>query len=193
MTNHSAVPEQLVGDDQRTDRVVAGAPAGVPDDVGVAFAEAGVLGRVEPGVHAGEDGEPSCRRQGELGLPNRSWRHRPRWRSGLRRGSWTSGRTPGVEGFTTDVACRVAAGRTTATRSGSATPVVGADEKAVVRSGPRALFCVVPLGLDRCGRGASDARHRRRGRSGQQHAGAESARHLIDVHAIIEYEAPARR
>ena len=31
-------------------------------------AEPGVLGRVEPGVHAGEDGEASCRRQRQVGL-----------------------------------------------------------------------------------------------------------------------------
>jgi hypothetical protein len=60
--------EQLVGDDQRTDRVIAGPAAGITDDVRVAFAQACVLGGVEHGVHAGEDGEASCRWQGESAL-----------------------------------------------------------------------------------------------------------------------------
>ena len=62
------MPKQLVGDDQRADRVVAGAAAGVADDVGVALGEAGVLGRVEAGVHAGEDGEMPARRHRQLAL-----------------------------------------------------------------------------------------------------------------------------
>ena len=49
--------EELVGDNEGADRVVAGAAAGVADHVGVAFAQACVLGGVEPGVHAGEDRE----------------------------------------------------------------------------------------------------------------------------------------
>ena len=40
MTNHSAVPSSLYGDDQRADGIVAGATAGIADDVRVAFAEA---------------------------------------------------------------------------------------------------------------------------------------------------------
>ena len=60
--------EQLVGDDQRADRVIAGPAAGVADDVRVALGQPGVLGRVEPGVHAGQDREAACWRQGQLGL-----------------------------------------------------------------------------------------------------------------------------
>ena len=60
--------EELVGDDQRADGVVAGATAGVPDDMRVTLGEAGVLGRIEAGVHAGQDREPPRRRQGEVGL-----------------------------------------------------------------------------------------------------------------------------
>ncbi len=76
--------EQLVGDDQRADRVVAGATAGVADDVRVAFAEAGVLRRVEPGIHAGQDREPPRRREGEVRPWRRTTRRRRRWRRGLR-------------------------------------------------------------------------------------------------------------
>src|SRR4051794_9550083 len=47
--------EQLVGDDERADRVIAGAAAGVADDVRVTLAETGVPRRVESCVHAGED------------------------------------------------------------------------------------------------------------------------------------------
>src|SRR5512139_2248393 len=60
--------QQLVGDDQRADGVVAGAAAGIADDVGVALGEAGVLGRVEAGVHAGEDGEMPARGHRQLAL-----------------------------------------------------------------------------------------------------------------------------
>jgi hypothetical protein len=60
--------EELVADDERTDGVVAGAAAGVADDVGVAFGKTGVFGGVETGVHAGEDGEASGRREGEFGF-----------------------------------------------------------------------------------------------------------------------------
>jgi hypothetical protein len=68
MTNHSPGAQQLVGDHERADGIVAGPPAGVADHVGVTLAEAGVLGRVEPGVHAGEDGEPAGGGQGQLRL-----------------------------------------------------------------------------------------------------------------------------
>ncbi len=60
--------EELVADDQRADGVVAGAAAGVANDVSVAFGEAGVFGGVKAGVHAGEDGEAAGRREGELAL-----------------------------------------------------------------------------------------------------------------------------
>ena len=84
MTNHSCGAEQLVGDDQRADGVVAGPTAGVADDVRVALAQAGVLGRVEPGVHARQDREPPGRRQRQLALRRRTTRRTPRWRRGPR-------------------------------------------------------------------------------------------------------------
>src|SRR5438128_5469796 len=60
--------EQLVGDNERADRVVAGAAACVADHVRVALAQPCVLGRIEACVHAGEDREPSCRWQRQLAL-----------------------------------------------------------------------------------------------------------------------------
>jgi hypothetical protein len=60
--------EQLVGDDERADRVVARAAAGVADHVRVAFAQPGVLRRIEPSVHAGEDCELPSGRHAELAL-----------------------------------------------------------------------------------------------------------------------------
>src|SRR3954447_3970204 len=60
--------EQLVGDDERADRVIAGAAAGVADDVRVTLAETGVPRRVESCVHAGEDGEAPRWRKGEIRL-----------------------------------------------------------------------------------------------------------------------------
>src|SRR6266851_1034986 len=58
--------EQFVADDEGTDGVVAGAAAGVADDVSVAFGEAGILGGIETRVHARENGETARGRQGEL-------------------------------------------------------------------------------------------------------------------------------
>ena len=60
--------EQLVRDDERPYGVVARAAAGVPDDVGITLAQAGVLRRVQPRVHAGKDREPSRRRQCQTAL-----------------------------------------------------------------------------------------------------------------------------
>ena len=60
--------EELVRDHERTDGVVARPSSGVADHVGVALGQAGVLGRIEPGVHAGEDGETTGRRKGEGAL-----------------------------------------------------------------------------------------------------------------------------
>ena len=57
-----------MGDHQRADGVVAGAAAGVADDVGVALGEAGVFGRVEARVHAGEDGEAAAGRHRQVSL-----------------------------------------------------------------------------------------------------------------------------
>jgi hypothetical protein len=44
--------EQLVGDDRRAKRVVAGAPSGIANNVGISLRESGVLGRIQTGVHA---------------------------------------------------------------------------------------------------------------------------------------------
>jgi hypothetical protein len=64
MTNHS----QLGGDHERADRVIGRSAAGVADHMGVAFGKACILGGVEPGVHAGEDGKSPRGRHGELAL-----------------------------------------------------------------------------------------------------------------------------
>lgn len=66
--NHEpfARPEQLVGNHQGTDGIIAGAPTGVADDMGIAFREPGVLRRIEARIHAGEDGEFSDGRHEEL-------------------------------------------------------------------------------------------------------------------------------
>src|SRR5439155_11284345 len=47
--------EQLVGDDQGAERVVAGASSGIANDVSIALRESGVLGRIQTGVHAREN------------------------------------------------------------------------------------------------------------------------------------------
>src|SRR5262249_17305877 len=60
--------EQLGGDHERADRVIGRSAAGVADHMGVAFGKACVLGGVEPGVHAGEDGKSPRGRHGELAL-----------------------------------------------------------------------------------------------------------------------------
>src|SRR6478752_7189309 len=60
--------EQLVGDDQRSNRVITRPSASIADHMGVALAETGIPGRIEPGVHAGEDGESSRRWQREFRL-----------------------------------------------------------------------------------------------------------------------------
>ena len=60
--------QQLVRDHEGPDGVVGRASPGVTDDVRIAFAEPGVLGGVQPGVHAGEDGEAARGRQGEIAL-----------------------------------------------------------------------------------------------------------------------------
>src|SRR5437868_5892189 len=56
--------KKLIADDERTDGIIAGTSAGVANHLGVAYGEAGVFGRVQAGVHAGEDGEAAGRREG---------------------------------------------------------------------------------------------------------------------------------
>src|SRR5882672_1410634 len=58
--------EKFITDDQRANGIVAGPAAGVADDVGIAFGEAGVLGGIEARVHAGENGEAARRRESEF-------------------------------------------------------------------------------------------------------------------------------
>ena len=47
--------EQLVGDDQGAERVVAGAPSGIANNVGISLRESGVFGRIQSGVHTREN------------------------------------------------------------------------------------------------------------------------------------------
>ena len=60
--------EQLVRDHQRPDRVIGGPAASIANDMGVAFGEPGVFGRIEPCVHAGENRELPGWRQWKLAL-----------------------------------------------------------------------------------------------------------------------------
>jgi len=60
--------EQFGGDHERADRVIGRPAAGVADHMGVTFGKAGVFGGVEPGVHAGEDGETPRGWHGEFAL-----------------------------------------------------------------------------------------------------------------------------
>src|SRR6266850_7969013 len=55
--------EKFIADDQGANGIVAGPAAGVADNVGIAFGEAGVLGGIEARVHTGEDGEAARRRE----------------------------------------------------------------------------------------------------------------------------------
>jgi hypothetical protein len=52
----------VMRDHQGADRVVAGAAASIPNYVGVAFRQARVLCRIQPGIHACENGESARRR-----------------------------------------------------------------------------------------------------------------------------------
>src|SRR6267378_2151006 len=58
--------EKFIADDQRANGIVAGPAAGVADNVGIAFGEAGVLGGIEARVHAGEDGKAARGRESEF-------------------------------------------------------------------------------------------------------------------------------
>ena len=58
--------QQFVADHQRADGIVAGAASGVADHVRVALGEAGVLGGIKPGVHAGKNRKATGRREGQL-------------------------------------------------------------------------------------------------------------------------------
>ena len=60
--------QQLVGDDQRANGIVAGAAARIAGDVSIAFGQAGILGRIQSGIHTGQDGKTAGRRQGQIAL-----------------------------------------------------------------------------------------------------------------------------
>src|SRR5262249_39632845 len=47
--------EQLMRDHQRANSIVACAAAGIADDMGIAFGQASIFGRIEPCVHAGKN------------------------------------------------------------------------------------------------------------------------------------------
>lgn len=61
-------PQQLVGDDEGTDRLLVHPAACVADHMGIALGQARKLRRVQTGVHAGHDGEFSAGRDGQLAL-----------------------------------------------------------------------------------------------------------------------------
>src|SRR5580700_6487156 len=58
-----ACSKQLVADHQGADRIVAGAATGVANYVRISFGEAGILGGIEPGIHASENREAASWRQ----------------------------------------------------------------------------------------------------------------------------------
>ena len=60
--------EELVRNDERADCVIARPSARVTNDVGVAFAEARVLCRVQARIHARQNREPPSRREGQAAL-----------------------------------------------------------------------------------------------------------------------------
>jgi len=60
--------EQLVGDDQGAERVIAGASSGVANDVGISLRQPSVLGRIETGIHAGENRKVTHRWYRQLAL-----------------------------------------------------------------------------------------------------------------------------
>lgn len=61
--------EQAVRDDQRAQRVVAGAPGRVSDDVRVTRFQTEDRERVHAGIHAGEHDEPEARLRRQSGVP----------------------------------------------------------------------------------------------------------------------------
>src|SRR4029079_11323849 len=61
-------PEELVGDDERANRLVVDETAGVADHVCVTFLEPQEAGGVQARIHAGDDGELPPRRHGQAAL-----------------------------------------------------------------------------------------------------------------------------
>ena len=66
--------EQLMGDHQRPNGVIGGPAAGIANEMGVAFGEPSVFGRIEPCVHAGENRELPGWRQWKLALGSERFR-----------------------------------------------------------------------------------------------------------------------
>src|SRR5208283_1554716 len=60
--------EQFVADDEGSNGVVAGAPAGIADDVGIAFSQTGELRGIKARVHTSEDGKAPAGRHREFAL-----------------------------------------------------------------------------------------------------------------------------
>jgi hypothetical protein len=52
-----------MGDDERADRIIASAPPGIADNVGIAFLQTGEFGRIEPGIHARQNRKAAAGRQ----------------------------------------------------------------------------------------------------------------------------------
>ena len=65
--NNEPLPgaEQVMGDDERADRIVAGAASRIADNVRVALHQTGEFCRVETSVHAGKNGELARRRHSQ--------------------------------------------------------------------------------------------------------------------------------
>src|SRR5579863_1021690 len=70
MMNHEPFggAQQLVRNDQRSNRIVAGTSASIANDMRVSLGKAREPGRIQAGVHASENREAACRRQCEIGL-----------------------------------------------------------------------------------------------------------------------------
>ena len=64
--------EQLVGDDQRPDRVLARPATRIADDMRVALGQTGELRGIHPRVHAGQHGEAAGRRQRQFAFVTES-------------------------------------------------------------------------------------------------------------------------
>src|SRR5262249_28941701 len=64
-------PQQALGDDERTDRILADDAARIANNMGVAFLEAEDLVDIEASVHAGQDGHLLARWHGQVALGKR--------------------------------------------------------------------------------------------------------------------------
>src|SRR5580698_5889997 len=60
--------QQLVADNERTHRIVAGSASGIADNVGISFGKAGELGWIQTCIHAGENGESARGRSSKFVL-----------------------------------------------------------------------------------------------------------------------------